>query len=242
VKLIRKRLTYANVMSSIAVFLILGGATAFAAKKIGSNEIKGNSITTGKIKKEAVTASKIKNNSIITSKIADNAVTTAKIANGSVTGAKLNLGTVGTVPNAAHAINADTANNSITVGGLTIKKFSVKVPSGAGETTVLSVGGITLTGSCVGGATSLTASKDAGAPSMTATMAAFNTAASELKTTGFSSFSSIDLDQGLSTLGGKLETTTSTGNVTTIQYQARDAGNFTPNENVCVYAGSAISG
>ena len=48
-KLIRKRLTYANVMSSIAVFLILGGATAFAAKKIGSNEIKGNSITTGKI-------------------------------------------------------------------------------------------------------------------------------------------------------------------------------------------------
>ena len=31
VKQIRKRLTYANVMSSIAVFLVLGGATAFAA-------------------------------------------------------------------------------------------------------------------------------------------------------------------------------------------------------------------
>ena len=30
-KPIRKRLTYANVMSSIAVFLVLGGATAFAA-------------------------------------------------------------------------------------------------------------------------------------------------------------------------------------------------------------------
>ena len=45
-KQIRKRLTYANVMSSIAVFLVLGGATAFAAKKIGTNEIKANSITT----------------------------------------------------------------------------------------------------------------------------------------------------------------------------------------------------
>ena len=65
-KQIRKRLTYANVMSSIAVFLILGGATAFAAKKIGTNEIKGNSITTGKIKKEAVTAAKIKNSAVDT--------------------------------------------------------------------------------------------------------------------------------------------------------------------------------
>jgi hypothetical protein len=232
VKQIRKRITYANVMSSIAVFLVLGGGAAYAAKKIGSNEIKGNSITTGKIKKEAVTASKIKNNSVVT----------AKIANGAVTGAKLNLGTVGTVPNAAHATSADSANNANTVGGLTIKKFSVKVPNGAGPTTVLSVGGITLTGSCEGGATNLVATRDASAPSMTATMAAFNTAADELQTTGFSSFNTVDLDQGFSTLGGKFEAATSTGNVTTIQYQARDAGNFTPNENVCVYAGSAISG
>ncbi len=98
-KQIRKRITYANVMSSIAVFLVLGGGAAYAAKKIGSNEIKGNSITTGKIKKEAVSASKIKKNS----------VTTAKIANGAVTGAKINLGSVGTVPNATHAVTADTA-------------------------------------------------------------------------------------------------------------------------------------
>lgn len=94
-KLIRKRLTYANVMSSIAVFLVLGGASAYAAKKIGSNEIKGNSITTGKIKKNAVTASKIKKNSI----------TTAKIKNGAVTGPKINLSTVGTVPSATTASN-----------------------------------------------------------------------------------------------------------------------------------------
>jgi hypothetical protein len=101
VKQIRKRITYANVMSSIAVFLVLGGASAYAAKKIGSNEIKGNSITTGKIKKNAITASKIKQNSI----------TTGKIKNGAVTGAKVNVGTLGTVPNATHATNADNATN-----------------------------------------------------------------------------------------------------------------------------------
>ena len=107
-KLISKRLTYANVMSSIAVFLILGGATAFAAKKIGSNEIKGNSITTGKIKKEAVTAAKIKKN----------AITTAKIENGAVTGAKINLGYAGTVPSATQhrrVTNAATLRTPFTI-------------------------------------------------------------------------------------------------------------------------------
>jgi hypothetical protein len=80
-------------MSSIAVFLILGGATAFAAKKIGSNEIKGNSITTGKIKKEAVTTAKIKNSSISTS----------KIQNDAVTGDKVKESSLGEVPSAANA-------------------------------------------------------------------------------------------------------------------------------------------
>jgi hypothetical protein len=68
-------------MSSIAVFLVLGGGAAYAAKKIGSNEIKANSITTGKIKK--------------------NAITTAKLKNGAVTGSKVKLASLGTVPNAA---------------------------------------------------------------------------------------------------------------------------------------------
>ena len=44
---IRKRLTYANVMSSIAVFLVLGSATAFAAqqlgkKTVGTKQLKAN--------------------------------------------------------------------------------------------------------------------------------------------------------------------------------------------------------
>lgn len=100
-KKIRNRLTYANVMSSLAVFLVLGGATAFAATKIGSNEIKANAILTGKIKKEAVTTSKIKNN----------AINTSKIANDAVTGDKVNESSLGQVPSAASAgiANAPTA-------------------------------------------------------------------------------------------------------------------------------------
>jgi hypothetical protein len=136
VKQIRKRITYANVMSSIAVFLVLGGATAVAAKKIGSNEIKGNSITTGKIKKNAITTSKIKKNSI----------TTAKVKNGAITGAKVNLGTLGTVPNATHATTADTATTATNFSryhATGLKKASV------GQTvTLLTVGPFTVTGKC----------------------------------------------------------------------------------------------
>lgn len=108
-KQIRKHITFANVMSSIAVFLVLGGGAAYAAKKIGSNEIKGNSITTGKLKKNAVTASKIKKNS----------VTVAKIKNGAVTGAKIAAGAVGTAQLATGGVTgekiaANAAGNSQT--------------------------------------------------------------------------------------------------------------------------------
>jgi hypothetical protein len=89
-KLTRKRLTYANVMSSIAVFLVLGGATAIAATHLGKN---------------SVGTKQLKNSSVTTKKIKKNAVTGAKVKDGSLTGADINLPTVGTVPSAA---NVDT--------------------------------------------------------------------------------------------------------------------------------------
>ena len=112
-KQIRKRLTYANVMSSIAVFLILGGATAFAAAKIGTKQLKAGAVTTGKLKKEAVTTAKIKKNA--------------------VTGAKVKESTLGEVPLAATAVNFEkfvpfgiiTANNGETKTLVTYGPFSL---------------------------------------------------------------------------------------------------------------------
>lgn len=94
VKQIRQRLTYANVMSSLAVFLVLGGGAAYAAKKIGSHQIKGNSITAAKIRKNAVTAGKIKADAVTTAKIAKGAVRNGKIAPGAVDATKLAPGFV----------------------------------------------------------------------------------------------------------------------------------------------------
>jgi len=127
VKQIRQRLTYANVMSSISVFFILGGATAFAATKIGANEIKANSIKTGKIVKEAVTEGKIKNGAITTNKLAnaavteaklaDNAVTTTKIADKAVTASKINVTGLPAVPNAV---------NAAALGGKAASEYSIR--------------------------------------------------------------------------------------------------------------------
>jgi len=103
VKQIRQRLTYANVVSTLALILVVGGATAIAAKvpkhsvgphQLKSNavttpKIKANAVTTRKIKKNAITAIKIKDKAIKSEKLDDNSVTTSKIVNGAVTGAKI---------------------------------------------------------------------------------------------------------------------------------------------------------
>ena len=154
-KQLSKRLTYANVMSSIAVFLVLGGATAFAAG------LAKNSVGSKQLKKNAVTTAKIKNN----------AVTTSKIKNGAVTGAKVNAGSLGTVPNASHADSANTANSANTatsagnVNGQTIHKILFRTTSDAGSTgnvTVFNAGGLVITANCTTGDATVTAttSKD----------------------------------------------------------------------------------
>jgi hypothetical protein len=145
-KQIHKRLTYANVMSSIAVFLILGGATAFAAAKIGASQLKANSVKTGKIVKEAVTTSKIKNG----------AVNGAKVLDGSLTGSDINLSTLGTVPkainatNAANATNATNAGNANTVGGRSVTKIFAKLAPGTSQT-VATFGSYSINVICNGG-------------------------------------------------------------------------------------------
>jgi hypothetical protein len=103
---LRNRITYANVMSTIAVFLVLGGATAFAASKLGKNsvgtkQLKAGSVTAAKLKKNSVTEKKVRKNAITTSKVKDGAIATAKIQDGAVTGAKVQTATLGTVPSAA---------------------------------------------------------------------------------------------------------------------------------------------
>ena len=86
---IGKRLTYANVVSTLALFLVLAGGAPDAAqvgkKSVGPAQLKANAVTTAKIKANAVTTRKIKKNAVANGKIKDGAIESAKIADGSVT-------------------------------------------------------------------------------------------------------------------------------------------------------------
>lgn len=92
---LKDKLTYANVVSTLCLFVLLGGS-AYAAisvprNSVGTRQLKAASVTNGKL--------------------ANGAVTGAKIAEESITGQNVNLNALGIVPqaaNATHASNADT--------------------------------------------------------------------------------------------------------------------------------------
>ena len=81
---LRPRFTYANVVATLALFLVLTGGAAYAATHLAKN-----SVGSRQLKK--------------------NSVTGAKIKDGTITGAKINLGTLGKVPSAGSADHATTA-------------------------------------------------------------------------------------------------------------------------------------
>ncbi len=78
----RKRLTYANVVATLALFLALGGGAVWAAGKIGPKGLKANAVTAGKIKRNAVTSTKIRGNAVTAAKIKAGAVDFARLAPG----------------------------------------------------------------------------------------------------------------------------------------------------------------
>lgn len=95
---IRARLTYSNVVSTLALFLVLCGGAAYAAKvgkkSVGSSQLKANAVTTAKIKANAITTRKIKRNAVANAKIKNGAVETEKIADGTVSRTDLNTATM----------------------------------------------------------------------------------------------------------------------------------------------------
>lgn len=106
---IKAKLTYANITSTIALFLALSGATAYAAnqladKSVGAKQLRPGAVTSQKIRKNAVTAPKIEALAIKSGKLASGAVKEPKLANASVSGQKLAPEAVSTSKIAQNAV------------------------------------------------------------------------------------------------------------------------------------------
>ncbi len=102
---IRPRLSYANVVSTLCLFLALGGGAAFAASKIRSGDIARNAIKSGNIApgavkapdvfKRAITSGKLAVGAVRSNQIADAAVNSKQIADGAVGSKQIGAGAVG---------------------------------------------------------------------------------------------------------------------------------------------------
>jgi hypothetical protein len=96
---LRARLTYANVMATIAVFVALGGSS-YAAIKVSGKNVKDRSLTGRDVKKNSLTGKEIKESRL-------GEVPRARSATSAGTAA-----TAGTAGSASTAGSADTANTA----------------------------------------------------------------------------------------------------------------------------------
>ena len=112
----RKPLTYANVMATLAVFIALGG-TAYAVNTVGSSDVINESLLSQDIKngevkvadigQQAVATDELANGQVKAADIGDGEVKSAEIANGQVLSADIRAGEVR---------SANVANDNLTGG------------------------------------------------------------------------------------------------------------------------------
>jgi hypothetical protein len=117
---LRSKLSYANVMATLAVFIALGGTsyavTALPRNSVGSRQLRRHAVTNSKIAPGAVSGSRVKPNAL--------------------TGAEINENALGPVPSArfadhsATADSATSAGNAATVNGVTANQLRLSCPAG----------------------------------------------------------------------------------------------------------------
>jgi hypothetical protein len=100
---VRRRLTYANVVATMALFLALSGGVVWAAGKVGSKNLRANAVTAGKIKRNAVTSAKIRSDAVTAAKIKAGSVDFTKLAAG--TSVIADAGSAAVVANGAAPVN-----------------------------------------------------------------------------------------------------------------------------------------
>jgi hypothetical protein len=137
-----------NTIALLALFVALSGTTYAAANvvlpknSVGAKQLKKNAVTNTKIAKNAVTGSKIKLSTV--GKVPSAANADHATAADSAT----NATHATSADSATNATNATNAGNANTVGGQKITKVQWKVPPSTATQTILSLNGLTISGSC----------------------------------------------------------------------------------------------
>jgi len=133
---LRRHLTYANVVSTIALVLALGGGAVYAASKIGAQGIRKN----------AIRSFHIRNKQVKRQDIAGGSINGNKVSNESLTGKDIQEATLGEVP---------LAGDARTVSGITERVVRASQANPSGATQVVAQGGMAVLLTCTGGNASM---------------------------------------------------------------------------------------
>jgi hypothetical protein len=129
----RKQLSFANVISMMALFVALGGTSyALAKNSIGAKEIKKNAVAASEIKKNAVRAAEINRNAVGASEIRSNAVAGGDVADGGIGSLDLGDNSVGSGELSDNSVgNSEMGDNAVGGGEVTDNSLNADDIDGA---------------------------------------------------------------------------------------------------------------
>jgi hypothetical protein len=131
VRAIRARLTYANVVATLALVIAIAGGTAYAANTVFSSDIVNGEVKTADISD----ANGVRSADVRNDNLTGGGLGSVDIANDSLSGLDIAESTLQNV-------------NAGTVGGLQMRKINFQVPYGTGPITVLDLAGLQITAEC----------------------------------------------------------------------------------------------
>jgi hypothetical protein len=132
----RPKLSYSNVIATVALFVALGGAAIAAGiprHSVGARQLKRGAVTTAALRRGAVTSAKLAKGAVIAGKLGPSSIWSGTIANGAVISGKLAPNAVGKAAIASGAVDAGKlGSNAVTTpkianGAVTPAKLSNEV-------------------------------------------------------------------------------------------------------------------
>jgi hypothetical protein len=124
-----RHLSYANVMATIAVFVVFGGVS-YAATTISGNKLIKGSVGAGKLKNGTITSNQVKADSLTGSVIDESTLTIVPSAQSATTATTAgSANTAKSATTAQSAATAKSADNADTVEGLSAEDLTVSCPA-----------------------------------------------------------------------------------------------------------------
>jgi hypothetical protein len=132
---LRPKLTYANVVATLALVLAVGTGGAYAAKRIRSDQIAFHAVTGPKVAFNAITPSKVRNGSLSGADIDNNTISSSDIRDGSLRSNDFAAGQLPPGPKGDPGAPAADMHGTVSAGGaLSNAAGATAVSAGANAT------------------------------------------------------------------------------------------------------------